>query len=211
MWFSVGIAALTGVAFIASDGPSAADITRHMRQKLEKVNALSADFSIIARLAPMEQVRELSGRLLLMKKQNKVRLEQSDQTVVSDGKSVWTYIPANKQIIVTPMEQATVGMRPDEFLFYYTERYTHTLIGQETVDGVPLYALKLTANDALAPLPEIHLWVDGRQWLTRKVVYRDEAGSETTIWFSNIRLNPALSSDAFTMAIPEGVEVVDLR
>lgn len=192
-------------------GPAVADITRKMQQQIGTIASLSAEYSISMRLTVLDKTRETTGHLNLIRKQNKLRLEQTDQTIVSDGTSVWTYAPSNNQIIVTSVNQATWSLRPDDFLFRYTERYTATLIGEESLSGAPHYVLKLTAKEPSTQPSDLKIWVDGKQWLTQKVVFSDDSGSETTIRFTGIRLNPVLSAKLFTMPGSPGVEVVDLR
>lgn len=203
--------ALLAASLSFSAGPSATEITRKAQQQIDQVKSLSADFSVRTQLSALKKTSESTGRLFLQRKQNKIRLEQPDQTIVSDGKSVWTYAPANRQIVVTTADQGAPGLRPDELLFQYTRRYTPTLIDQETLNGVACYVLKLTAKDSTAQLRELRIWVDAKQWLTRKVVYSDDAGSETVVTFSAIRLNPSVPADTFRMAVPKDVELVDLR
>jgi outer membrane lipoprotein carrier protein len=190
---------------------SAKSITEKMQQRVDTVEGLSAEFTISTYMSALDKHRESSGRLYILRKKDKLRLEQADQTIVSDGKSVWTYIPVNQQVIVTLAEESSAGMRPDEFLFFYTNQYTHTLIGNETIDGVVHYMLQLKANTVLADFPELHIWVDSKEWLTRKVKYVDDMGSETIVQFSQIKVNPSIPSKTFTMPTPDGVEVVDLR
>ena len=79
------------------------------------------------------------------------------------------------------------------------------------IDGVVHYELHLKANTVLADFPELRIWVDSGEWLTRRVLYADDMGSETVVQFTHIRLNPDMPSGTFTMSPPEGVEVVDLR
>ena len=206
----IGLVAIEGTEAPAKKITAEA-ITKKMQQRIDKVGGLSAEFSISTYMAALDQNRESSGRLYILRKKSKLRLEQADQTIVSDGKSVWTYIPVNQQIIVMPAEASKAGIRPDEFLFFYTNQYTHTLIGDEMIDGVVHYKLHLKANTVLADFPELRIWVDSREWLTRRVLYADDMGSETVVQFTHIRLNPDMPSGTFTMSAPEGVEVVDLR
>ena len=206
----IGLMAIEGMEAPAKKITAEA-ITKKMQQRIDKVEGLSAEFSISTYMAALDQHRESSGRLYILRKKSKLRLEQADQTIVSDGKSVWTYIPVNQQIIVMPAEASKAGIRPDEFLFFYTNQYTHTLIGDEMIDGVVHYKLHLKANTVLADFPELRIWVDSREWLTRRVLYADDMGSETVVQFTHIRLNPDMPSGTFTMSAPEGVEVVDLR
>ncbi|HIG48820.1 MAG TPA: outer membrane lipoprotein carrier protein LolA [candidate division Zixibacteria bacterium] len=206
----IGLVAIEGTEAPAKKITAEA-ITKKMQQRIDKVGGLSAEFSISTYMAALDQNRESSGRLYILRKKGKLRLERADQTIVSDGKSVWTYIPANQQIIVMPAEDSKAGIRPDEFLFFYTNQYTHTLIGDEMIDGVVHYELHLKANTVLADFPELRIWVDSGEWLTRRVLYADDMGSETVVQFTHIRLNPDLPSGTFTLSAPEGVEVVDLR
>ena len=206
----IGLMAIEGMEAPAKKITAEA-ITKKMQQRIDKVEGLSAEFSISTYMAALKQHRESSGQLYILRKKSKLRLEQADQTIVSDGKSVWTYIPVNQQIIVMPAEASKAGIRPDEFLFFYTNQYTHTLIGDEMIDGVVHYKLHLKANTVLADFPELRIWVDSREWLTRRVLYADDMGSETVVQFTHIRLNPDMPSGTFTMSAPEGVEVVDLR
>jgi outer membrane lipoprotein carrier protein len=206
----IGLMAIEGTEAPAKKITAEA-ITKKMQQRIDKVEGLSAEFSISTYMAALDQHRESSGRLYILRKKSKLRLEQADQTIVSDGKSVWTYIPVNQQIIVMPAEDSKAGIRPDEFLFFYTNQYTHTLIGDEMIDGVVHYELHLKANTVLADFPELRIWVDSGEWLTRRVLYADDTGSETVVQFTHIRLNPVMPSGTFTMSAPEGVEVVDLR
>ena len=206
----IGLVAIKGTEAPAKKITAEA-ITKKMQQRIDKVGGLSAEFSISTYMAALDQNRESSGRLYILRKKSKLRLERADQTIVSDGKSVWTYIPANQQIIVMPAEDSKAGIRPDEFLFFYTNQYTHTLIGDEMIDGVVHYKLHLKANTVLADFPELRIWVDSREWLTRRVLYADDMGSETVVQFTHIRLNPDMPSGTFTLSAPVGVEVVDLR
>ena len=206
----IGLMAIEGMEAPAKKITAEA-ITKKMQPRIDKVEGLSAEFSISTYMAALNQHRESSGRLYILRKKSKLRLEQADQTIVSDGKSVWTYIPVNQQIIVMPAEASKAGIRPDEFLFFYTNQYTHTLIGDEMIDGVVHYELHLKANTVLADFHELRIWVDSREWLTRRVLYADDMGSETVVQFTHIRLNPDMPSGTFTMSAPEGVEVVDLR
>lgn len=198
------------VATFSNSQPTAQEITERMHRQLDSVASLSADFIIASHFGVLEQSGESTGSLYLQRAKNQFRLEQEDQTVVSDGETVWTFIPSNKQIIVSPMEDSG-GMRPDDFLFYYSRQYTSELLRTENTDGGLVYVLELTAADLSAQLDKVTIWVDSKKWLTIKAQYNDDMNSSTTIEFTDIQLNPSLVDSTFMMSIPNDVEVVDLR
>ncbi len=210
------ICLLTGLmAFQGYESPgalhSADAVTGKMRQRLEGVRSLAARYSVTTYVAVLDQRSETEGRLFLQRDENRLRLEEAGQVIVSDGESLWTYVPENRQVIVSPAQESTAGTRPDEFLFNYSNRYRYDLEGREQLDGVLFYVLRLTAVAPSDGIRALRIWVDEGTWLTKKVVYSDDMGSETTLRFTGFELNTKIPSGLFQMTTPEDVEWVDLR
>jgi outer membrane lipoprotein-sorting protein len=172
---------------------------------------MAARYSVTTYAAVLDQRNETAGRLFLQRDKNRLRLEEDGQTIVSDGESLWTYVHGNRQVIVSPAQDDAAGTRPDEFIFNYSNRYRYDLEGREPVDGTPCYVLGLTAVAPTDGIPALRIWVDEGTWLTKKVVYSDDMGSETTLRFMDFKLNTKLPPGLFTMTTPEDVEWVDLR
>ena len=199
---------------------TAETVTGKMRQRLDAVRSLAARYTVTTFAAVLESRSETEGKLYLQRDRNRLRLEEAGQTIVSDGETLWTYVPGNRQVIVSPAgeEGSESGPgrtgrpgRPDDFIFNYSNRYLYALEGREPVDGMPCSRLRLTAVEPADGLPDLRIWVDEENWLTRKVTYRDDMGSETTLRFMDYRLNEKLAPGLFEMTAPEGVEWVDLR
>ncbi|MXW05884.1 MAG: outer membrane lipoprotein carrier protein LolA [Gemmatimonadetes bacterium] len=207
--------------FVAPEQPHTAEIvTGKMRQRLDGVRSLAARYTVTTFAAVLESRSETEGKLYLQRDRNRLRLEEAGQTIVSDGETLWTYVPGNRQVIVSPAgEEGTESGpgrtsrpgRPDDFIFNYSNRYLYALEGREPVDGMPCSRLRLTAVEPADGLPDLRIWVDEENWLTRKVTYTDDMGSETTLRFMDYRLNEKLAPGLFEMTVPEGVEWVDLR
>lgn len=199
---------------------TAETVTGKMRQRLDAVQSLAARYTVTSYAAVLESRSETEGNLYLQRDRNRLRLEEAGQTIVSDGETLWTYVPGNRQVIVSPAgeEGSASGPgrtgrpgRPDDFIFNYSNRYRYTLEGREPVDGMTCSRLRLTAVEPADGLPDLRIWVDEENWLTRKVTYTDDMGSETTLRFMDYRLNEKLAPGLFEMTAPEGVEWVDLR
>lgn len=207
--------------FVSPEKIHTADtVTGKMRERLDGVRSLAARYTVTTYAAVLESRSETEGMLYLQRDRNRLRLEEAGQTIVSDGETLWTYVPGNRQVIVSPAgeEGAESGPgrkgrpgRPDDFIFNYSNRYLYALEGREPVDGMPCSRLKLTAVEPADGLPELRIWVDEEDWLTRKATYTDDMGSETTLRFMDYRLNEKLAPGLFEMTAPEGVEWVDLR
>ena len=221
LWFCLltGLMALQGYG-APGELHSAEAVTGMMRQRLEGLSSLSARYSVTTYAAVLDRRSETEGRLFLQRDKNLLRLEEADQTIVSDGESLWTYVHGNRQVIVSPAQDGAAGARPgrsgrpsrpDDFIFNYSNQYRYDLEGREPVDETPCYVLGLTAVAPTDGIPALRIWVDEGTWLTRKVVYTDDMGSETTLRFKDFRVNTELPPGLFTMTTPEDVEWVDLR
>lgn len=196
---------------------TAETVTGKMRERLDGVRSLTARYAVTTYAAVLENRSETGGSLYLQRDRNRLRLEEAGRIIVSDGETLWTYVPGNRQVIVSPAgEEGTASGpgrsgRPDDFIFNYSNRYLYALEGREPVDGMPCSLLRLTAVEPVDGLPDLRIWVDEENWLTRKVMYRDDMGSETTLRFMDYRLNEKLDPGLFEMTAPDGVEWVDLR
>ncbi|MCY3554642.1 MAG: outer membrane lipoprotein carrier protein LolA [Gemmatimonadetes bacterium] len=202
---------------------TAETVTGKMRERLDGVRSLAARYVVMTYAAVLESRSGTEGNLYLQRDRNRLRLEEAGQIIVSDGETLWTYVPGNRQVIVSPAgeegsesEPRRSGRpgrpgRPDDFIFNYSNRYLYALEGREPVDGLRCSVLRLTAVEPAEDLPELRIWVDEEDWLTRKVMYTDDMGSETTLHFMDYRLNDPLDPGLFKMIAPEGVEWVDLR
>ena len=219
---SGGVGALQGVGASGGVGApgelhTAETVTEMMRQRLDGVRSLAARYIVTTYAAVLESRSETEGDLYLQRDRNRLRLEEAGQTIVSDGETLWTYVPGNRQVIVSPAgeEGSESGPgrtgRPDDFIFNYSNRYLYALEGREPVDDMPCSRLRLTAVEPADGLPDLRIWVDEEEWLTRKVTYTDDMGSETTLRFMDYRLNEKLAPGLFEMTAPAGVEWVDLR
>jgi outer membrane lipoprotein-sorting protein len=71
--------------------------------------------------------------------------------------------------------------------------------------------LKLVPKNGEGLVVSLRLWVDTADWIVRKAEVTDANGKETTYTVSSIRTNIGLADSRFTLRIPEGAEVVDLR
>jgi outer membrane lipoprotein carrier protein len=128
---------------------------------------------------------------------------------VSDGSRMYSYIPADKQVIVAamPTEAQTT---PALFLAGrgnlvrdFTPSYT------DLPGAAPgLVALRLVPKRADPDLQWLVLGVDPATLQIRQLVAADGQGGRSTFTFSNLKENRNLSDKLFAFQIPRGVDVV---
>jgi outer membrane lipoprotein-sorting protein len=81
-----------------------------------------------------------------------------------------------------------------------TDKFHVKYLGPETISGVNTDKLELVAKDpsVLKYFPKITIWIDPTRSVSLKQVFDEGQGQSRTATYSNIKLNQALPSDAFT-------------
>lgn len=198
------------VSPLANAGETPDEVLQNVKRKYDSIKDAELRFSQRVKFAVAKLEQSVSGTLFL-KKENKYRVELDDQTIVTDGVTVWSYSAADKQVLVDNFRKDERMLSPEKILTGTPSDFHSTILGREVVKGKPTVRLKLVPNDDQSFVQVLRLWVDETTWFISKVEVVDAGGKETTYIVSNVNVNIGLEDSRFTYTIPEGVEVVDLR
>ena len=189
---------------------SADEIVRQVDKKYHSIKTFSAEFEETFTWTLARKSRTSQGRFFI-KKPDRFRLETEKQIISSDGKTVWRYAIPDSQVFVTDAETDPDFPLLKDLLFDYVEHYTHILLGEEKLDGADCYRLKLIPKEEDSYVTEMMIWIDRKEWLTRKVEYTDIQRNVTTYLLSEVKKNKKIDDTLFVFHIPEGAEVIDTR
>lgn len=204
--------ACTGVAVSQPKASlTAQEVLERVREKYAKVDDASAEFTqkVSLKYAKIEQT--FSGTVA-MKKGNKYRIESEQQTIVTDGTTVWVYSPVNKQVLIDSYKERSTTFSPEQFLLGLPRNFLATLVDDDAAGPHTSYVLKLSPKaGASKVLKSLKVWVDDSDWSVRYLDYVDMNETRTTYSLKGIRFNAGIPNDRFVFVIPDHVEVVDLR
>ncbi len=150
----------------------------------------------------------------------------SVQEIISDGKTMWVYIPDNRQVIVSDLEKVDrdKGENPVTFLSGLGSLSRDFEIVWDTpkLTDSGNYRLLLTPRKASQFMTSIAVVVDHlavTQWLKQHktgeifpimaTLVTDPGGNKTAIAFKKVEINRSLDDALFTFIVPPGVEQVD--
>ncbi len=193
-----------------TNAQTAAEVLEHMNGKYESISDAQIRFIQRVKL-PMTKIDQSSAGTLFVKKSNKYRVELTDQTIVTNGETVWSYSRPSHQVLIDHFKMNDQSLTPERILTGAPEDFDATLLGDERLDGRKVVGLKLTPKGKNSFISSMKLWVDNGDWMIRKVEVSDAAGKNTTYTVSDIKTDTGLKDSRFTYQIPEGAEVVDLR
>jgi outer membrane lipoprotein carrier protein len=158
--------------------------------------------------------REESGTLWL-KKPRKMRWEYrspKEKLFVSDGQSVWFYVPAERQVRKTDLKRLDDLRSPIAFLLGKTKLENELQGLSKVVDKAPTIAgdtlLRGVPKAMAGQLSEVQLEISASNQIVRIVLMETDGGT-TEFRFSGWKENIELSDSRFRFTPPPGVETVE--
>jgi outer membrane lipoprotein carrier protein len=152
------------------------------------------------------------GRLIV-KRPGKMRWEYlipDEQTIITDGKSMWIYRPADKQVMVGKAPEFFSGGKGAGFLSDIRQIRKSFDIELQKSKSPDHFRLRLLPRSPTADLADIILSVNRSDFLVRQVLTYNSYGDETRIEFSEYQFNQNPKDSLFTFIIPDGIDVVQI-
>ena len=187
------------------------DIVKEIQDKYEDIEYLSADFVQTEQFKLTGSRSETKGKIFI-KDGIQYRLETEDQSIATDGKSVWTYNKFTNQVLIDRVKPGDGSLLPRDLLFKYPKDYMASLFNKEKIDGRLFYILKLDPKDGVyGYVKSMKIWVDSKSYIITKIEYLDFNENTSIFEVRQIDTEKKLPDGLFTFQIKEGMDVVDLR
>lgn len=192
--------------------------------EIDKANTafktLKADVTFIRTITLLESTETSQGEMSY-KKPKKLYLKfypPRNEINIVDGKYVWVYHPAEKQVEKYEMDKSKQSSQSLSFFeFGYGESvesakkdYKITLLETKEDGKKRFYILDLRPKDPKSQYSDIRLWVEDGFWLPGRIeLYESEGEVVNVIELKNIKLNKSMSDKLFIFDVPRGVEVIE--
>lgn len=196
-----------------SAAPVTADaLARDLQRKYDSVSDFSADFVHAYRGGVLRQQATERGRLLV-KKPGKMRWEYTapeKKLFVSDGHKIYSYIPQDRQVVVSTMPQGDQVPTPALFLTGKADITRDFHVAFDTVPDAPAgtLALKLTPRKREPEYDSLTLVVDPHTLSLRMLISVDTQSGRSAFTFSNLKENIGLADNDFVFRMPRNVDIV---
>lgn len=200
------------LAWPAQAQQSATDLAQAVQRKYATIRDYSTDFVHTYRGGVLRKTLTEKGRLLI-KKPGRMRWDYTSperKQFVSDGVKVYSYIPADKQVIVgtVPQDGATT---PALFLAGkgdVTRDFTPSMGEVPAGAQAGTIALKLVPRTPQPDYDWLVLLLEPGTLALRGLLTADAQGGTSTFSFSNLKENVGLADKEFAFAMPRGVDVI---
>lgn len=193
--------------------PTAAELAQSLQRKYDTIRDFSADFVHNYKSGALRKQLTEKGHLLI-KKPGKMRWEYTapeQKLFVSDGVKIYSYIPQDKQVVVSNVPPDDTAAAPALFLAGKGNLVRDfTAVLTEVPAGMPAgtKALKLVPKTPQPDYDWIVLFVDQTTLGLRGLMSTDAQGGTSTFSFANLKENVNLTDKEFAFQMPRGVDVV---
>ena len=188
----------------------AISLLKHLEKKYDSVKDATVSFTQHVQFGVTKAEQKFSGTIVI-KKGNKYRLELEDQTIVTDGKSLWSYSKSTQQVFIDTYKENPHNLSPDKIFVNVPEKYTATFINKENLQGKEASILKLIPRDRKMNIQWMKVWVNTDEELMRRIQVLDISDNLTTYDVEEVKFNIGVKDSQFQFEAPHGVEVIDLR
>lgn len=192
--------------------PSPDELAQRVQRKYEQVRDFTADFEHAYEGGVLRRKVTERGRLQV-KKPGKMRWTYTSpekKEFVSDGSKLYSYIPEDRQVVVTDVPPADEASSPALFLAGKGDVLRDFVASTPDVPdlGAGEVALKLAPKQSQEEYDWLVLVLDRESLQIRRLITADAQGGTSSFAFSRIRENVGLPDRTFTFTIPRGVDVI---
>jgi outer membrane lipoprotein-sorting protein len=178
--------------------------------KTKAYKAIKAEFSYTMENKQAKINEEKSGSLLISG--DKYRLTIVGQTVISDGKTIWTYIKESNEVQINSPDNKDDVMTPSKLLSSYNENYRSRIIHDKNQTDPNVETLELIPNKVKNIIRAI-LSIDKTKKQVKSFALYDKNGNIFTYKVTKFIPDAPVTAADFSFDAKQfpGVEVTDMR
>ncbi len=197
---------LVGVSILSAQQ----NVVQNVQRMYQTIDNAVIEYEQIVEF-PVTRTEQTFEGVVYMIRPDYYRIESEQQTVVTDGKTIWSYNPFTEQVIVDLFKDDEQMFTPDRFLLNIPDDFYVTVGDRENVDGKSLISLRLVPKDDHQFVRSMRMWVDESGWVVRKAEVVDLNENKTTYRVRDVQINVGVDMDLFSYQPPENAEIIDLR
>jgi outer membrane lipoprotein carrier protein len=209
------LASAIAVALAAGPGAQGNDpvaLAAKVQQRYNGIKDIQADF-VQTYEGGVLRTRTTERGTVAIKRPGRMRFtytKPEKKEFVSDGSRLYTYLVADKQVIVSPAPGPDQGDIPAMFLAGHSDLardYTPTFTQLPGAAG-GLVTMKLVPKKKSEEYESLGIGIDPKTLQIQFLSAVDTQGGRSSFTFSNLKENRGLSDKQFEFRIPRGVDVV---
>jgi len=154
---------------------------------------------------------EFKGKITV--KGEKFKLVMDDQEIINNGTTVWTYLPAAKEVNIDNYDANSEDINPSKIYEIYKKGYKYLHLGDKTEAGVACEEIDLVPEKKDSQFFKIKMIISKKDRSIQSWTMFDKSGNKYKYTISKFSPNVNVADALFTFDTKKypGVEVIDLR
>jgi outer membrane lipoprotein carrier protein len=187
----------------------AQEVAAALQKKYDAIRDFTADF-VHESEGGLLRKKQVERGFVQVKKPGKMRWDYKTpetKVFVSDGRRLYLHVPADNQVIVSPVpadDQATTAVL---FLVGKGNLTRDFTVAYADVGAADTYALRLQPKIPETDYDSLQIVVDRATLQIRSLTAADRDGGRSSFQFSNFKENVGLADKTFAFKIPKGADV----
>ena len=184
-----------------------------IQDKYEEITDFHAKFTQEAAVKALDKVQKSEGEVWF-KKPGKMRWNyytpEKDE-IVSDGKTLWFYDVAEKQVIESPLAQVSDTQNTTSLLSglgNIKEVFDASFAEGTELTSTQSYLVELKPKSGEEQYNKAVVAFDKETMVVNSIFLYDPFGNLTTISLNDIKIDKGVQDSLFSFSIPSGVEVI---
>lgn len=209
--FLIALIITTGSAIAQTSDQAAVKLLKNVSQKYSAYKTMQMDIALTIENLESKSKDTKNGKVF--GKGNMFRAEMGNQIIMSDGKTLWTYLKDVNEVQINNFEQGQGIMSPNDIFKIAEKDYLVYMGDKVTESGKSLQIIELTPKNKSLSFSKIKMYVDPSDNSVKKGVVFDKNAIHYTYAISNFKSNVELGDSTFKFDKSKypGVEVIDLR
>ncbi len=188
-------------------------ILNEVSKKYRSYDVVKTDFTLLVESQQANSKDTQQGTLYVKAKANKYKVSMTSQDMISDGKTLWTYLKEEKEVQVTNVNKSDDALNPAEIFTIYEKGFKYLYTGDKKIGGKVYQMIDLTPVDINKPYFKIRLSIDKAAKQIATALIFEKNGNKYTYNVKTFAPNAKVPESTFIFDAKKypGVEVVDLR
>ena len=194
----------------AQTGRSPEELAKALQDRYQNVRDFTADFVQTYRGGVLRTETRERGTVAVKKPglMRWIYTNPERKEFVSDGQKMYSYIPEDRQVVVSNVPTDSEAPTPVLFLAGKGNLVKDFTASQAESPVAGAVAVKLTPRRNEPEYEYLIVAVDPASLQIRALTTRDRQGGESTLRFENLKENKGISDKDFAFRIPRGVDVI---
>jgi outer membrane lipoprotein carrier protein len=195
-----------------SNDPAAKQVLDAVSAKFKTFKTVQAAFTYKVENAAGKALSTKTGTIWM--KGTKYKVSFGGQEIFSDGKTVWNYDKAAKEVTVSSVDASAGSITPQKlFTNFYDNDFLYLLNGDKKVGAKTIQEIEMTPTDKSKTFHKVYLQVDKAAKTIYSTKVLEKGGNRYVYTVSSMKTNGVMADNLFTFDKSKypGVDEVDLR